>query len=182
MSLGDPVYADYIRLLLWTGLRREEACALTWREVDFANGVIRLPGSRVKNDEALDLPMNAFVRDMLVARRALGDARWVFPTARGHISDPQHAFAAIADACGIEVSSHDLRRTFITTAESLDISPLAIKGLVNHALPSGDVTGGYVVPSTERLRRASEQISQHLCELCEITGEPTANVTALRRG
>jgi len=39
-----------------------------------------------------------------------------------------------AKGTGITVSVHDLRRTFIMLAESTDISPLALKALVNHAL------------------------------------------------
>ena len=39
----------------------------------------------------LDLPMSDFVFDLLSARRALGDARWVFPapSASGHIEEPK---------------------------------------------------------------------------------------------
>jgi integrase len=136
---------------------------MRWEEVDFAEGVIRIPAARTKTDQALDLPMSAFVRDLLVARRAIGNAGgWVFPSQPGRLTDPKEAFAAIAPDCGVTVSSHDIRRTYITTAESLDISQLTIKALVNHALPSGDVTAGYVRPSTERLRRAAEQVSQRL--------------------
>ena len=51
----------------------------------------------------------------------------------------------------MEFTLHDLRRTFITIAESLDVPHYALKRLLNHRL-SGDVTAGYIVSSAERLR------------------------------
>ncbi|MDG1286327.1 MAG: hypothetical protein P8P30_02045 [Rickettsiales bacterium] len=60
---------------------------------------------------------------------------------------------------------HDLRRTFITTAESLDISAYALKRLVNHK-NSNDVTSGYIIMDTERLRKPMEQISAYFSSKC----------------
>ncbi len=141
--------------MLFTGLRRREAAALRWDEIDLGARVIRLPAARTKAGRKLDLPMSSFVRDLLVARRALGnDGGWVFgaDSASGHIEEPSSTFEEVAKATaianakaagveiddddapreliekyGIVVSCHDLRRTFITVAESTDISPLALK-------------------------------------------------------
>jgi hypothetical protein len=63
-----------------------------------------------------------------------------------------------------------LRRTYVTTAESADISPLAMKALVNHSL-GNDVTSGYVQMTTERLREPAQRVADRLCQLCGI-GEP----------
>ena len=96
-ALPNPVARDYILLLLFTGLRRREASALTWGEVDLDARVIRLPAVRAKAGRKLDLPMSDFVFDLLSARRALGDARWVFPapSASGHIEEPKFPFAQL---------------------------------------------------------------------------------------
>ena len=56
---------------------------------------------------------------------------------------------------------HDLRRTFITVAESLNIGPYSIKRLVNHKM-SGDVTAGYIVSDVERLRVPMQQITDFM--------------------
>jgi integrase len=71
---------------------------------------------------------------------------------------------------------HDLRRTFITVAESLDIPAYAIKRLVNHKL-SGDVTAGYIVGDVERLRAPMQRITDYLLRLG--TGEKQGEVVAL---
>lgn len=47
---------------------------------------------------------------------------------------------------GVTFSLHDLRRTFITVAESLDISAYPVKRLVNHKM-SRDVTAGTSSPT-----------------------------------
>jgi hypothetical protein len=58
-------------------------------------------------------------------------------------------------------SVHDLRRTFITVAESLDIPAYALKRLLNHRA-AGDVTAGYIVIDVERLRRPMQHITDFL--------------------
>jgi integrase len=129
-ALPNRTASDYNKLILFTGLRRREAAALRWDEVDFAARVIRLPQERVKGKRKLDLPMSSVVRDLLIARRAIGnDNGWVFGanSASGHIEEPKFALQQIAAATGIRVSPHDLRRTFITIAEAADVSPLALK-------------------------------------------------------
>jgi integrase len=56
---------------------------------------------------------------------------------------------------------HDLRRTFTTTAESLNISAYALKRLLNHRM-NHDVTSGYLVIDVERLRKPMQQITDYL--------------------
>ena len=50
---------------------------------------------------------------------------------------------------GVPFTLHDLRRTFITIAESLELSQYAIKHLVNHKTPN-DVTAGYIIIAYSR--------------------------------
>jgi len=53
---------------------------------------------------------------------------------------------------------HDLRRTFITAAERLDIPAYALKRLMNHKDPN-DVTDGYIIFDVERLRVPMQKIT-----------------------
>jgi integrase len=179
-ALPSRTARDFLLLALFTGLRREEAAALQWNEVDFAQRLIRLPAGRTKAGRKLDLPMSSFVRDLLVALRALGnDGPFVFGanSRSGHIEEPRFPLAQIAEATDIAVTCHDLRRTYITIAESTDISPLALKALVNHAL-GGDVTSGYVQMTIERLRLPAQRVCDQLMELCGIAA-PTGNFAQL---
>ena len=169
VALPNPVARDYLLLLLFTGLRRNEAAGLRWADVDFAGGVIRVPAARTKSGRKLDVPTSDFVHDLLAARHAIGQEEYVFPSnsATGHITEPKFPLTQVALACGIRVSVHDLRRTFITVAESTDISVSALKALVNHSL-GGDVTSGYIILTTERLREPAQRVADRLKELCGV--------------
>jgi integrase len=179
-TLENQVAGDYIKLLLFTGLRRREAAALRWSDVDFVAKTFSIPGARTKNGKTLELPMSDVVGDLLIARRAIGKEEFVFPanSKSKHIEEPKFAFDQIERDTGIKVSPHDLRRTFLTVADRLDISPLAIKALANHALPR-DVTSGYVIMNVERLRSPAQRIADKLKELCDITPIQSDNVAML---
>jgi integrase len=168
-ELPNPIHRDYLLLLLFTGLRRREAAALKWSEIDLRNRVIKLPAARAKAGRKLDLPMSDFVRDLLVARRALGNAEFVFPSnsKSRHIEEPKFALQQVAEASGVKVSAHDLRRTFMTAAESTEMSVLALKALVNHSLGKG-VTEGYVQMTVERLREPAQKVADRLKALCQV--------------
>jgi len=124
--------------------------------------------------------MTDVVHGILVARRALGDAKFVFPanSRSGHVEEPKFALRLVAQQCGTRVSVHDLRRTYITVAESTDISPLALKALVNHSL-GGGVTEGYVQMTAERLREPAQRVADRLKQLCGVARPAGANVAAL---
>ena len=79
----------------------------------------------------------------------------------GPLKEPRTAVDRITAQTGITFMLHDLRRTFITIAESLDIPAYALKRLLNHKF-SNDVTAGYIVPTTERLREPMQRISNYI--------------------
>lgn len=117
-----------------------------------------------KNGEPLMLPLSDVVLDLLSAREAAkGKSRFVFPGKgkRGHLIEPKRDLVRVREACGIPFLLHDLRRTFVTTAEGLDLSVYAIKRLVNHKMNS-DVTAGYIVSDVERLREPMQRIADKL--------------------
>lgn len=177
-ALENRTARDYLLLLLFTGFRRTEAASLRWTDVDLQGKVIRLPAKRTKAGRALDLPMSDFVHDLLVARRALGrDGEFVFAShgKAGYIAEPKAPLTEVAKKTGIYVSAHDLRRTFVTVAESTEISVYALKALVNHAA-GGDVTSGYVVLTTERLREAAQRVTNRMKELCGVMPPKFANL------
>jgi integrase len=181
-ALPSRVASDYLLLLLFTGMRKTEAGSLTFDDVDFAQRVIRVRAIRTKSKRKLDLPMSDVVHDLLVARRAVVRDKFVFPSPSsrtGFVTDTGFPLGQVAAATGIKVSAHDLRRTYITVAESCDISPFALKGLVNHATGSG-VTPGYIQMSVERLREAAQRVCDRMRALCGVEAAP-AGAVAMRR-
>ena len=62
-------------------------------------------------------------------------------------------------------SPHRLRDTFASAAHEAGVDPLSLKVLMNHVLPaSGDVTQGYIWPSTVHLRTQAEKVAAFLQE------------------
>lgn len=155
------VVRDFILFLLFTGLRRGEAARLRWADVDLKARTVTLTDT--KNREPHTLPLPDYLIELLGRRAAARENEYVFPGpgAGGWLVEPKKQKLKVVEASGVEFTLHDLRRTFITVAESLDIAAYALKRLLNHKM-RGDVTAGYIVADVERLREPMEKIADYL--------------------
>lgn len=121
------------------------------------------------------LPLSDFVYQLLKQREAASKvgpvaqiAGYVFPGSgkTGHLIESKTSISKITKETGIKFSPNDLRRMFITVAEGLDLSPYALKMLVNHKIATtSDVTGGYMV-HVNRLKEPMQRTSDRLSGLC----------------
>jgi len=160
------VTADYLLFLLLTGLRKNEAATLTWENVDLDEGTIYIPDT--KNKEPLTLPLSDVLIAILNYRLRFKTNDYVFSSRKTqYLAHPDKALKHLTETSGIKFTFHDLRRTFITVAESLDISSYAIKRLVNHKNGS-DVTEGYIIANHDRLRAPMQRITDFFKEHCKI--------------
>ena len=164
--MAEPEYSrDFLLTALFTGMRRGELMRLRWENVDLKARTLHLPST--KNGDPLDLPLSEFLSDLLSERWARSNGSpWVFPGPgkSGHLVETKKFLLRVSAGSGVSFTLHDLRRTFITIAESLDVPYYALKRLLNHRA-NGDVTGGYIVVNAERLRGPVEQVSQRILEL-----------------
>lgn len=160
-KLHHEIGRDLLVFLLFTGLRRNEAAGLKWSDIDFDAETIFVEDT--KNRQPHMLPMTQPLRQILERRRRVRCNELVFPSKRtkGQVRDLRSDLDKIAEETGIEFTVHDLRRTFITIAESLDIPYYAIKRLANHK-DSSDVTVGYIVADVERVREPMQKISDFI--------------------
>ena len=173
-SLRNDAHRDYFVTLLLTGLRKEEARMLQWADVDFQARTLTVHGT--KNHSSHTLPMGPYLAAMLNNRERLGPL--VFTSTHGQIGNLRYSLEGIARASGVKFMVHDLRRTFATLAESLDIPSYALKRLMNHKT-QGDVTGGYLVITTERLRAPMEKIEDFVLKAAKV--RESAEVVVLDR-
>ncbi|CEF48887.1 unnamed protein product [uncultured bacterium] len=181
MALPNVIQRDLVLFGLFTGMRENNCAALQWAEVDFRHRMIRLPASRMKNKEPFELPMSSYVYDLLVARRAVGwEGPYVFPGdgKKGYTQSFGFALEQIRAATGLQISPHDLRRTFISVATNAEIPAVALKKLVAHTT-GADVTEGYVSLSESDLRRAAQKVSTRMMSLCGIEAPQAENVAKL---
>jgi integrase len=168
-ALENETSRDYFLLVLFSGLRRNEAMTLTWDNVDLHEKTLTIPTT--KNGEPHTLPLSTFLLNLLQERfnRWHQPTGYVFPSwsKTGHMTNVQHDIKKL-QASGLPYTLHDLRRSFLTTAEQLDISSWTVKRLANHR--QTDVTGQhYIVHSIDRLREPMEKISEELLRLAKET-------------
>ncbi|MEQ8451890.1 MAG: tyrosine-type recombinase/integrase [Nitratireductor sp.] len=166
--MAEPEYArDFLLMALFTGMRRGELMALRWENVDLTARTLHLP--KTKNGDPLHLPLSTFLVDLMTERKAAAKGSpHVFPGPGrdGHLKETKKFLLRVSAGSGVSFTLHDLRRTFITIAESLDVPYYALKRLLNHRA-NGDVTGGYIVVNAERLRGPVEQVAARILELAD---------------
>lgn len=182
----DSRYVPLMRLLVATGLRRGEALALRWQDVDLTNGVLRVRGTlsriggqlvigepkteRSRRDVPLSPATVAMLRALKVgqtAERLKAGSLWVdsghvFTTEEGQPRDPRGALRAIstiAKAAGLEkVGLHTLRHSAATAMLEAGVPLRTVSELLGHSsvAVTGDVYGHV---STEGARSAVERLS-----------------------
>ena len=160
---------DYLIFILLTGLRKTEASSLKWNNVDLVGKTITILDP--KNRDDFLLPLSDYLYDMLNRRNNYpSHSIYVFSGTgkTGHIVSPAYATKRISEESGVSFAIHDLRRTFITIAESLDISTIALKRLVNHRIDNADITASYVIHDVERLRDPMQRITDFILEQANI--------------
>lgn len=153
---------DLVLFIMYTGCRRNEAQTLKWVNVDMEKGLFVFKDPKNGDDHLL--PMGDHLFEIIKQRYELKCNEYVFPgsnmtSSAKHISGAQGMLRTIAGQTGIEISLHDLRRTFATICNNLDYGPYTIKRLLNHRSGArNDVTGGYVQVSIKKLRLAMNDI------------------------
>lgn len=182
---GATTVADYLEFILFTGLRRDDALSLRWDQVNLIDNTM-CPVIHKKSRIEMSFPLTDHVAGLLTRRHAKRVNIYVFPGREPfgpdglskRFDEPKRQIARVVEMTGIQFSSHDIRRTFITVAESLDLSVFALKRLCSHSL-GGDVTAGYVIMDVARLQGPANQITTHLLRAAGRL--PSAKVISLPR-
>jgi len=162
----NPVRADLFLFILFTGLRSTDAATIRWQDVNLTERKLHRPTPKGGADRAFDVPLSKFLIGILGRRKeenpvAYGkNCPWVFPAFDrhgrvSHVSELKEAG---------QPSPHRLRDTFATAAHEAGVASLDIKVLMNHVLPQGDVTEGYMRPAMEHLLAQQERISSFLLD------------------
>jgi integrase len=167
---------DYLLLVQFTGLRKEEAACLAWSNIDLRAKTLTVKDTKNHLDHIL--PLSDLLFDMLQRRKVEAVNEYVFHGANGvgRIVEQRKQMIRVTEESGVSFIIHDLRRTFITIAESLDISSYALKRLLNHKM-NNDITAGYIINDVERLRAPMQKITDHLLKCMGV--KPSAEIVDL---
>ncbi len=149
--------ADYLGLMLVTGMRRT-ACAQIRREhVDVRERTIFVPAPKGGEGAAFTLPLSDAGWAIVQRRLDASNSPWLFPSP----ADPEKHISDVR-ADGV-FSRHGLRATFIGAGHAAGVSDRYVMLLANHALHKGDVHGGYVpeddIPA---MAAATQKITDYL--------------------
>jgi integrase len=166
LASENEIICDYLITVLFTGLRKNEAAQLSKNNIDLKDKTLVILDP--KNHEQHVLPLPDHLCLLLKKRIAASPNEYVFPGTgkNGYLVEPKKQIKKICDAAELTFTIHDLRRTFITIAERLDIPAYALKRLLNHKIRKSDVTAGYIITDVERLRKPMQQISDYILSKC----------------
>jgi integrase/recombinase XerD len=131
-------------VLLLTGVRRSEAAALLWADIDFENGVLTIRHG--KGDKRREVPIAG---DFALAalrtwqmEQPTGYRNVFIPVKRGGSvgqdkpitgTDVYRIVKATETASGVEFKPHDCRRTFITEALAMGAPLATVQAAAGHA-------------------------------------------------
>lgn len=172
---------DILLLFLMTGVRLNEAQSLAWKNVNLKAG--RIEFLDTKNGSDYTLPMGDILWAVMKERaRFRGDSKWVFPSIRtkstDHVKNMKASYDRLSSQAGLHITPHDLRRTFISVANGLQMNYPVLKKLLNHreSQASDDITLQYIQISQRQLREALNSIEQCYCEHGNITQQKAIEI------
>lgn len=152
----DPQAANFLRLILFTGLRRGELFRLQWADLDFDRSFINLREPKGGTDARV--PLNPAARELLL-NHPQGDSPFVFPgRAGGQRTRYPKAIDRIRERAGLDPSfrpCHGLRHFYASQlASSGEVDLFTIQKLLCHKSPA--MTMRYSHLRDDALRRASD--------------------------
>jgi len=152
---------DAMLFALLTGLRRGEIFGLKWADVDLRAAIFTVYDT--KNGLPLELPITKHIDELFRKQKGRIPSEFVFAAENeyGQVREPKKVVAKVKSLSDTHCDFHDLRRTFATTAEHLDVGSYKLKRLMNHSTGRDDVTAGYIILTAETLRQSAEKIQSY---------------------
>ncbi|HBC7420907.1 TPA: tyrosine-type recombinase/integrase [Serratia marcescens] len=177
-----------MKLILCLCCRKMELCGAPWAEFDLDGAIWHLPAERVKNGDAIDIPLPpAAVTWLRELHSISGGSRWVLPARKmqhrmiPHIQESTLPVALakvrreMPDIPNFTI--HDFRRTARTHLAALGVDPVVAERCLNHRIRG--VEGIYNRHQYFDERRAALELWAGLLESLEQGGD--YNVTPLRK-
>ena len=143
-----------VHLLIDTGIRRGECCALRWQDVDFANGSITVAGNlcyTAAKGVYLDTPKNGRTRTVYAGAATLALLRqlrgqqarkaisaYIFTQETGpepmHPQSPTRYLKKLSERCGVpDLHPHKLRHTFASIAITNGADVASVSEALGHS-------------------------------------------------
>lgn len=165
----SPAAILAIRLLMFTGCRRDEILSLKWSYIDFERGVMNLPDSKSGKKT---VPLGKPALDLLATAQRYELNPYVIPGEKPgqHLVNIQKPWNRIRTAAGLsDVRIHDLRHSFASVAVAGNLGLPIVGALLGHA--QARTTEQYAHLAVDPLKAAADQIASTIAEAMNKTPE-----------
>jgi integrase len=134
-ELDNSAFGPYIKFLLLTGCRRDEAARLTWSEI---NGTIwTLPSLRNKTKQTLERPLSAAALAAIARAPRFAGSDFVFSSTGGRFHADARKKSQFDNASGTSGwVLHDLRRTARSLMSRAGVASEHAERCLGHLQPS----------------------------------------------
>ena len=159
--------AEGVRFAFLTGWRRSEVFTLTWSQVDWDGGFVRLEPGTTKNQEGRAFPITPALRAILERRQALtrqcerAQARiipLVFHRGGWPILSFRRSWKAACKKASLPgLLFHDLRRSAVRNLERASVPRSVAMKLIGHKTES--IYRRYAIVAESDLKAAGEKLS-----------------------
>lgn len=168
--------ANFMKMALFTGMRRGELFRLQWQDVDFERGFIHIRGPKGGIDQKI--PLNQAARELLATHPHTGSP-FVFPGRGGNQrTDINKQVTRIKAAAGLPRdfrALHGLRHTYASMlASSGQVDLYTLQKLLTHK--SAAMTQRYAHLRDEALHRAADVAGDLLGQMMNGNNSKIANL------
>lgn len=161
-----PILADFVKLALNTGCRKNELMHLRWQDVDMKRSYIDVRPEITKTRKRRILPMNRGAKEVLQrikVRQERDEVRtvWVFANQAGErLVKFDELFRKALKLAGIvDFRIHDLRHTFASWLVSEGVDLIKVRDLLGHS--SITMTERYAHLMPNKLHDAVAVLDEH---------------------
>jgi len=164
-----PEYLHPVILMsLYTGWRKSEVLTRTWKNIDFANNIMRIEPNESKNGEAREYPLADDLLELLQAQRAhvskleraygkIIPHVFVRPDGR-QITDYRYQWKRACQLAGVQGKIvHDLRRTNVRNMERAGVPRSTAMKLSGHLTES--IYKRYAITDAVMLREGAAMLA-----------------------
>lgn len=153
--------ANYIKLLLFTGARRNEILQATWDQVDFQKQILTVPLSKSGKARYIALSREAIA---VLENLPRHHEKWLFPDKHREkpMSCPYYLWDKMKKACDIkEIRLHDLRHSYASFMVNNGCSLYEVQKVLGHSDPR--VTQRYAHLDTKAILSAVNKTGKAIC-------------------
>lgn len=166
-NIADPLTRKRVLFGALTGMRPAELAYLTWSDVDFYNGTVKIQGKenwKPKTNEERIIPLCdeavKILRELYEKRKS----KWVFSNTDRPVLSIKRALKTAAKKAGITrpVSPNMIRHTFATLSLMAGVNIMEVKEIMGHSQIK--TTTRYLHTLQQHLKTAVQKVAEFMKE------------------